>query len=232
MITILMPIYNGIEFINESVESIIGQTYEEWELIIGINGYPEGSKVYQIAKTYENENKKDKEKQTITVLDLHFISGKSEALNEMVKYAKYYTKYDHIALLDVDDIWDLNKLEIQIPFVKQGYDVIGSRCIYFGTNTHLHGVVPNIPTGDISDRNFFEFNPIINSSAIIKKEHCMWDGYWNGIEDYNMWLQLRMKEKKFYNCEQILVKHRIHQSSAFNSKGNGDRVPELLQKYR
>jgi glycosyltransferase involved in cell wall biosynthesis len=62
MITILMPIYNGIEFINESVESIIGQTYEEWELIIGINGHPEGSIVYQIAKTYENQNKKEKDK--------------------------------------------------------------------------------------------------------------------------------------------------------------------------
>ena len=38
-ITILMPIYNGIEFIEESVKSIIKQTYTEWELIIGINGH-------------------------------------------------------------------------------------------------------------------------------------------------------------------------------------------------
>jgi glycosyltransferase involved in cell wall biosynthesis len=222
MITILMPIYNGIEFINESIESILGQTYEAWELIIGINGHQEGSKEYQIAKTYEKQCKK------IKVLDLHFISGKSEALNEMVKYATY----DYIALLDVDDIWHLNKLETQLQFVLEGYDVVGSRCIYFGTNTHLHGVVPSIPTGNISDNDFFEFNPVINSSAIIKKEHCIWDGYWNGIEDYNMWLQLRMMRKQFYNCQQILVKHRIHESSAFNSKGNGNRVPELLQKYK
>jgi glycosyltransferase involved in cell wall biosynthesis len=222
MITILMPIYNGIEFINESVESILGQTYDTWELIIGINGHPQGSKEYQIAKIYETRNLK------IKVLDLHFITGKSEALNEMVKHATY----EHIALLDVDDIWHLQKLETQLPFVQEGYDVIGSRCIYFGNTTHLHGVVPSIPTGNISNNDFFEFNPIINSSAIIKKEHCLWDGYWNGIEDYNMWLSLRMINKQFYNCQQILVQHRIHQASAFNSKGNGNRVPELLQKYR
>jgi glycosyltransferase involved in cell wall biosynthesis len=230
MITILMPIYNGIEFMNESIESIVEQTYDSWELIIGINGHSEGSKEYQIAKTYEiqfNQKQKQGEKK-ITVLDLHFISGKSEALNEMMKYAKY----DHIALLDVDDIWSSNKLETQLPFVQEGYDVVGSRCIYFGKNTLLHGVVPTIPTGNISDNDFFEFNPVINSSAIIKKEHCIWDGYWNGIEDYNMWLLLRLKNKQFYNCQQILVKHRIHQASAFNSKGNGNRVPELLQKYR
>ena len=222
MITILMPVYNGIEFLNESFESILEQTYDKWELIIGINGHPEGSKEYQIAKLYETLNKK------IKVLDLHFISGKSEALNEMVKHGTY----DYIALLDVDDIWHVNKLETQLPFVQAGYDVIGTRCIYFGLNTRLHGIVPSIPTGNISNNDFFEFNPIINSSAIIKKEHCIWDGYWNGIEDYNMWLQLRMMNKQFYNCQEILVKHRIHPDSAFNSKGNGNRVPELLQKYR
>jgi glycosyltransferase involved in cell wall biosynthesis len=83
MITILMPIYNGVEFINESVNSIISQTYENWELIIGINGHKEKSYVHEIAKQYEKINKK------IQVLDLYFISGKAEALNEMVKYAKY-----------------------------------------------------------------------------------------------------------------------------------------------
>jgi len=230
MITILMPIYNGIEFIHDSVESIIGQTYGEWELIIGVNGHPENSMVYQIASTYQSLNTR------ISVLDLYFLSGKSEALNEMVKYAKY----NHIALLDVDDIWHSSKLEIQIPFVlgkgesesKGGYDVVGSRCIYFGENTRLNGIVPSIPTGDISQHNFFEFNSIINSSVIIKKEHCFWDGSWNGIEDYDMWLRLRTTNHRFYNCSQILVKHRIHESSAFNSKGNGNRVPELLQKYK
>ena len=222
MITILMPIYNGIEFINDSIQSVIAQTYDQWELIIGVNGHEESSKVYQIAKTYESMDTK------IRVLDLYFISGKSEALNEMVTYAKY----DHIALLDVDDIWHNTKLEMQLPFVQEGYDVVGSRCIYFGKNTHLNGIIPSIPSGNISDSDFFVFNPVINSSAIIKKEHCNWNGYWNGIEDYNMWLSLRMKNKQFYNCNEILVQHRIHESSAFNSKGNGNRVPELLQLYR
>lgn len=222
MITILMPIYNGIEFINDSIQSIINQTETNWELIIGINGFEEGSSVYQIAKHYERYNGVN-----ITVLDLYYISGKSEALNEMVKYAKY----DNIALLDVDDIWVHDKLEKQMPFILYNYDVVGSRCVYFGENTHLHGIIPNIPCGDISDRDFFEFNPIINSSAIIKKEHCIWDGSLQ-LEDYDMWLSLRMKNKRFYNCEEVLVKHRIHPESAFNSKGNCNRVPELLSKYR
>ena len=50
MISILMPLYNGIEFINESIASVKNQTYKEWELIIGINGYEENSETFKKQK--------------------------------------------------------------------------------------------------------------------------------------------------------------------------------------
>lgn len=217
-----MPIYNGIEFIHESVHSIINQTVDCWELIIAVNGHEKDSIVYKMAKEYEEINPK------IQVLDLHLIKGKSATLNEMMQFAKY----DYIALLDVDDIWHSTKLETQLPFIRDNYDVVGSRCIYFGKNTHLDGMVPQIPHGNVSNLDFFDFNPIINSSAIIKKVFCKWNGEYDGVEDYDLWLSLRKQKKTFYNCQEILVKHRIHEASAFNSKGNGNRVPELLKKHK
>ena len=60
MISILIPIYNGIEFIEESVSSVLNQTYEQWELLIGINGHPENSDIYKIAKEYEKKKRQDK----------------------------------------------------------------------------------------------------------------------------------------------------------------------------
>ena len=211
-----MPIYNGIEFINESVPSIINQTFNEWELIIGINGHPINSEVYNIAKKYE-----EIDDIRIKVLELFPIKGKANTLNEMIKYCKY----NYVALLDVDDIWQSKKLEIQSKFINN-YDVIGSNCVWFGDR---EGVVPRIPNYDFSDFNFAQVNPIINSSSIIKKELCFWNE--NGIEDYDLWLRLRKLNKKFYNCPEILVKHRIHQTSAFNSKGNNDKVKPLLHSH-
>ena len=76
MISILMPIYNGIEFINESVKSVLNQTYKDWELIIGINGHPENSDVFKIAKQFETCDK-------IKVYDLIGVKGKSNALNKI-----------------------------------------------------------------------------------------------------------------------------------------------------
>jgi glycosyltransferase involved in cell wall biosynthesis len=218
MISILMPIYNGIEFINESVDSIINQTYKDWELIIGINGHPKDSYIYKIALDYSSKDNR------IRVLDLYNIKGKAKSLNEMLQYCNY----SHIALLDVDDKWTDNKLTIQSQYLDK-YDIVGSRFLYFG---EAHGG-PNIPTGDLSNFNFFNFNPMGNSSAIIRKELCYWDSEWDcGVEDYDMWLRLKHLGKKFYNCSEILMHHRIHKQSAFNAKGNSNHVPRLLEKWR
>ena len=215
MISILIPIYNGIEFIEESVGSVLDQTFGDWELIIGINGHPEGSTVYLTAKEYEKRSPK------IKVFDFYTIKGKSNTLNEMIKYCNY----NYVAILDVDDIWHPQKLEVQIQYLDT-YDVIGSNCIWFGDRP---GIVPQIPIGDISEYDFALVNPIINSSSIIKKDLCYWNE--NGIEDYDLWLRLRKQNKKFFNFKEILVKHRIHNASAFNSKGNNNKVDYLLVSH-
>jgi glycosyltransferase involved in cell wall biosynthesis len=215
MISILMPIYNGIEFIEESVSSILRQNYDQWELIIGINGHPQNSEVYKIAKEYEKKSCK------IRVFDFYEIKGKSNTLNKMIKYCTF----NYIAILDVDDIWHDEKLNVQSQLLNH-YDVIGSKCVWFGDRA---GVIPDIPVGDISKFNFSIVNPIINSSTLIKKELCYWNE--NGIEDYDLWLRLRKQNKKFYNFKEILVKHRIHSSSAFNAKGNDNKVDGLLNSH-
>ena len=139
MISILMPIYNGIEFIDESVLSVINQSYGQWELLIGINGHPPNSDVYQTAKKYQTE--KVESNKNIKVFDFPQIQGKSNTLNEMIQHCQY----NYIALLDVDDSWHVDKLKIQSSLLNI-YDVIGSNCVYFGDR---NGVVPKIPVGYI-----------------------------------------------------------------------------------
>ena len=217
MINILIPIYNGIEFIEESVSSVLNQTYDQWELLIGINGHPQDSKVYKIAKEYEKKSGK------IRVFDFYTIKGKSNTLNEMIPFCNY----DYVAILDVDDIWHPQKLEVQSQLLNK-FDVIGSNCVWFGDRP---GIVPQIPTGDISNYDFSIVNPIINSSSVIRKELCYWNNVWDGVEDYDLWLRLRKQNKKNYNFKEILVKHRIHNTSAFNANGNDNKVDFLLVSH-
>jgi teichuronic acid biosynthesis glycosyltransferase TuaG len=220
MVSILMPIYNGVEFIQESIPSILAQTATNWELLIGINGHPPQSTVYQVVTNYIAQFNDSR----IRLLDFPDCKGKSTTLNKMVPDCHF----NYIALLDVDDIWLPEKLAVQLPYCTQNYDVIGTKCVYFG---ELNNIVPATPAGDLSSFNFLSVNPVINSSALIKKEFAYWDSHWDGIEDYDLWLRLWKQGRRFYNCEGVFVKHRIHRASAFNAKGNNNDVASLKAKF-
>ena len=214
MVSILMPIYNGVYFIQESISSILSQTQTDWELIVGINGYPALSNVFLTAEAYICSLDDPR----IRLLDFPDCKGKAATLNAMVPVCKY----PYVALLDVDDIWLPQKLEVQWPYLKQ-YDVIGTKCVYFGDLNSI----PAIPSGDLSTFNFLQVNPIINSSVLIKKDLAKWNVEWDEVEDYELWLRLWRENRRFYNCPEVQVKHRIHRTSAFNSKGNHKHVAAL-----
>ena len=219
MITILLPIYNGIEYIEDSVGSVLNQTYQDWELLIGVNGHLPVSEVFRIAKSYEKKDTLNR----IKVFDLYNIKGKVDTLHELLKYAKY----NWIALIDVDDIWLKNKLNKQSIYMNE-YDVIGTHTHYFGDSNG----VPSIPFYDISKMNFINGNPVINSSVLLKKELCYWDKSYEGIEDYELWLRLRKQNKKFYNLPDILVRHRIHTTSQFNTQNHDIKMNKLINIYK
>jgi hypothetical protein len=93
----------------------------------------------------------------------------------------------------------------------------------------MPGIIPDIPVGEITYYDFRLVNPIINSSSLTRTELCFWEE--NGIEDYDLWLKLWKRQKRFYNVDDVLVRHRIHRTSAFNSQGNHLKVEDLLRKY-
>jgi teichuronic acid biosynthesis glycosyltransferase TuaG len=213
-VSIVVPLYNGVEYLPESIGSIIRQTYTHWEVIIGVNGHNEDSQVYKQAKTYESEQ--------IRVI-LYPTKGKENTMNAMMKDIHH----DIVCLLDVDDYWEPNKLIEQIHVWKYGeYDVIGTYCKYFGDID----LIPPLPQKEISRSSIFNTNPIINSSMMIKHEDALWTDRFKGLDDYDMWLRLAYNGSRFYNIPQVLTHHRIHSDSAFNTSNNSN-VPNLLKHW-
>ena len=205
-ISILMPIRNGWEFLPESMESIVNQTYRDWEIIIGINGI-ESEEIKDKIRKYANDS--------TTILNFYNIKSKAHVLNKMLKYCD--NKY--IAILDVDDKWDLKKLEIQMHYIDK-YDVVGTGCKYFGEKNHH----PDIPYGEL---NNFDVNPVINSSVLMRKECCKWNEDFIALEDYELWIRLAKEGKKFFNINETLTFHRIHSGSYFNTKNQSEWLDKI-----
>jgi glycosyltransferase involved in cell wall biosynthesis len=222
MITILMPVYNGLEYLEESVTSILQQTIPTWTLYIGINGHTRNSETYIRTKTWvDTHTTHDKR---IYVLDLYWLKGKAMTLNYMISHCIVNAEW--ISICDVDDVWFPTKLASQLPYMTENYDVIGTRCVYFGDSQDE----PCIPKGDLLAHNFYEYNPIINSSCIVKYRWCVWEEL--PIDDYDMWLRIWHSGGRFYNVDSVQVKHRLHCTSAFNAQGNDQIVPRIIDKHK
>lgn len=223
-ISVVIPLRNGIEYLETSMQSVINQTYSKWQLVVGINGHSVDSDVYREAEDIAHRLNINKKYDIL--VKYYDTTGKSKTLNAMVADCIY----DRIAVLDVDDYWINDKLEVQIPFLKD-YDVVGGKCEYFEGKTGS----PPIPLGDFTQtHNIFSYNPIINSSVIIRKVDAVWEDkrYVKdlGLDDYSLWFKLYYLKRRFYNIDKILCFHRVHSKSAFNN-GNDDRVNELKQLW-
>ena len=222
-ISILIPVYNGVEFLEQCIHSVLSQTYMDWEVWIGINGHgSDGGEIMPIVRK-------------IAALDprIHMViqgpplKGKVESMNHLVSLATT----EWIAVLDCDDVWDRNKLTRQVHtmyHVASDAAVIGTFCRYFGESY----AIPNIPSGYVDSQFLEHTNPIINSSSLIRKQYCTWE--YNeidyGIEDFHLWMKICLSGGKLYNIPEILTWHRIHKTSAFNSQGYSDAP--LREWYR
>jgi len=208
MISILLATYNGEKYIKKSVDSILNQTFENFELLVGFNGTIDNSK--QILNSYNDPR--------IKIFDYFDDKGKAKTLNKLLKKVNS----EWICLQDDDDVWMKNKLEKQINFLKD-HDVVGSYIKYIDEYNNIIGE-PKLYSSD-EDIKYYSLNginQIANTTAIFKKTDAIevngWDENLDGIEDYDFWLKLIKKNKKFINIQEYMVFHRIHSNSNFNTK--------------
>lgn len=217
-VTILTPINNGLEFLEQCAMSVFQQKIGGWIWIIGVNGHGlSGGEVYQKALELQRIAKNHVYKGSVVVLNLPTANSKVEALNSMARSVKT----EWVALLDCDDTWEPTKLALQFVAAKTyaaEADIIGTYCYYFGD---ICSNGPSLPAGWIHPKSMGEMNPIINSSALVRTGKAKWIDVF-GLEDYDLWIRIAKAGGKLYVIPQHLVHHRIHNGSAFNGKGKQD----------
>ena len=213
MVSILLASYSGHRFIKESLDSILNQTYDQFEILIGLNG--ENSETKKILENYSDPR--------IRIFDYGDDKGKAKTLNKLIKEAKY----EIIGIQDDDDIWIREKLKTQIGLLEE-YDIVGTFIEYIDVNNgpwienNIRNIGPDLSTdhSEIIGKMLLGNNQIANTSALFKKKDALnvggWDLTLEGIEDFDFWIKLIKQNRKFINIPEVLVLHRIHRTSNFN----------------
>jgi glycosyltransferase involved in cell wall biosynthesis len=208
MISILLPIYNGERFLKKTIDSVLNQTFKNYELLIGFNGTADSS--ISIVDSYNDDR--------IRVFNYGNDTGKAKTLNKLLKISNY----DLIALQDDDDIWINNKLETQIKYIND-YDVVGTQMLYIDEYDNIISGNPILQTQDnmIKNLTLRGNNQIANSSTLIKKNSLIdcggWDESLTALEDFDLWIRMIIKGKKIMNINEYLFLHRKHKYSNFNT---------------
>jgi len=102
LVSVIINCFNGEKYLREALDSVVTQTYKNWEIIFWDNQSTDKSA--EIYKSYKDSR-----------LKYYYASSHADILYEARNYALKKTNGDFIAFLDVDDWWLPNKLEKQIP---------------------------------------------------------------------------------------------------------------------
>ena len=202
-VSVVMPVYNGERFLAESIASVLGQTYVDFEFIVVDDGSTDGSA--DILQEYADRDER------IRPLLLSSNEGKGTARNRGIAAASG----EYIATLDGDDICLPDRLRRQISYMRSNPDigVLGCTLWSVGPDLRPHGkiTVPNVHS--LIAWGLF-FGPAAgHSSTLMRRDVLLAAGAYEAgrviCDDLELWS--RMVEKThFANLPDVLLLYRRH----------------------
>lgn len=207
-----MPAYNASNYIREAIESVLSQTFSEWELIIIDDGSTDDTA--EIIKEYLKKDNR-----------IYYYYQENGKQGKARNLAITKSKGDYLAFLDADDMWVSNKLEVQLNQIKKkeadlvfsaaytmnGASVIDSKSIimgHFGFLSYENGL-----------EKMIERNRVPILTVLVKKAKVIEVGMFSeklevqNAEDSHLWIRLLVNRLIFYGSEEILAVYRIHEKS-------------------
>ncbi|MCF8321923.1 MAG: glycosyltransferase [Flavobacterium sp.] len=227
-VSVIIPAYNALDYIQESIDSVIAQTFTNWELLVIDDGSTDGTS--GLIKDYCNRDKRIKY--------FHQENGKQgKARNIGIANAKGI----YIAFLDADDFWMPEKLKIQLEIIQlEKADLVFSDCYMFHDNNVLDRTIKkNIPNitlkGNEALELFLQANRIPILTVLVKKEKILLVHAFSeksliqNAEDYHLWLKLLISGCVFYGSKKTLASYRIHSKSVTNNNySSGNKKIEVF----
>lgn len=212
-VSVIMPAYNGEQYIAQSIQSVLKQTFSGLELIIIDDG--SGDRTAEIIA-----NLRQKDNRILYFRQEN--AGQANARNKGISKSRG----DLIGFLDQDDIWIENKLELQIKEMnKSQVDLVFSNGYVF-TGDDIDSELMLFPTveGRFSGTEMFRLlfmqNRIPVLTALVRREALIRigpldeDSRYQNSDDYDLWLRLASHGADFLGLPDMLVRYRSHPGQA------------------
>ena len=221
-VSVVTSVYNGEEYLEECVDSILNQTFQNFEYIILNNGSTDGTA--RILQRYTDPRLRIIHQENL---------GISRSLNKGINLSNSSL----IARLDADDYSSPQRLEKQIAFMEKHTNVVlcGSRRKELLGSKILPSTVPFIEKDEDIRKTVSCFNPLAHSTIMFRKKYFIEAGGYNDqfkyAQDYNLWLSM-LTLGKAHNLKEELSVVRISQSSTSNQNSKKQKLEELQIRWK
>lgn len=207
LVSVIMPVYNSSKFLVEAVESVINQTYKNWELIAVDDGSKDNS--LEILKNYAKKHKNIKV----------FKNKKNLGVGKTANFALSKAKGKFIARFDSDDYMPDYRLEKQVNYLINHKDtvVVGGQAELMDENSLKIGM-KNFPLSNKSIyEGLFTFITIQQPSMMVNKKLLPNGFVWYNdnaktAEEVDLFFRL-FKYGKFANLKSVLLRYRQYPTS-------------------
>jgi len=209
-ISIITPIYNGQEFLDETIQTVINQSYTNWELLLIDDGSTDRSK--QICVTHSQKDDR-----------IQYFYKKNGGQASARNLGITNSKGEWVAMLDADDLWHKDKLLKQVEAITNNPNI--SICFtntlafqksldneLYNANNKKYGLLDATLFQEIYTSNY-----ISNSSVLLKKQALIKVGLYNeneslrGSEDWELLLRMLFNKEAAYGLKEIFLYYRIHE---------------------
>jgi glycosyltransferase involved in cell wall biosynthesis len=193
-----MPVYNAAPYLREAIDSIVAQTFENWELIVLNDGSSDDS--LQIAGSYTDPR--------IKVLDSKINQGLIYQLNRGIDAARGH----YIARLDADDVALPGRLQRQFDYLEKYPEIglLGGRAAVVGSDEVLaHSEYRDDILIELLHRNAFIHSTVMFRTAVYRAVSSGFNEAYKHAEDYHLW-QLFALHTGVKNLDDVLIQYRMH----------------------
>lgn len=219
LISVVIPTYNHAHFIRRAIQSVLDQTYTNWEILVVDNHSSDNTE--EVIKSLNDGR--------IQLLKIHNSGVIGMSRNMGILKAKG----EWIAFLDSDDCWYPNKLDIVMKVACQDnkYDVFSTHEMMVDNKTGLKNILRHGPFQE----NFYkvlltEGNRLSPSATLIRhgflKQHKLLfneSKNYIAVEDYDLWLHLALKGARFKFIDSVQGEYTIH---------SGNNSAQLLRQIK
>lgn len=222
-----MSVYNGEKYLKLAVESILNQSYSDFEFIIINDGSTDGS--LNILKRFKEQDERIK-----------IISRENKGLVYSLNEGVNLAQGEYIVRMDADDISEPNRFEKQLQYMQINNQVVcGSYATIINSSGEKIGEMNYPPFAEKIKSFALLHNPFIHPSVMFRKDIFLKVGgykrFFKYIEDYELWTRIVFKYKSG-NIPERLLRYRVHNEQI--TKRNNLRmrvmgiVVRILSLYR